>query len=561
MVLKLRVILTSGPITLPDDWNGTDCRLWAWGAGGRASNQQAGSLSSMGGGGGGGFAEALNVGGSPGDVWTADIAIGGAGKSAANRTKVTTAALAVLVTADSGANAGGLAGIGGIGGSGGSLAASNRGGDGDFAGGGGGGGGAPGPHTSKGMRGGDGLQVSGGGGGGGGACGSFDDNDESLATDGNDAVGFSGADGGDGYYGTGAGVGGTGGAGVGTDGGAGDSNTGGGGGGGGRTSTDGTDGGAGASWDYILGLTPDTWITSPFTWTTTASTRWAELSNGSVPAGGGGGGGGRLDTSSDNPGRGGNGGFPGGGGGGGGFGNDPRLGIGGDGADGLLLIFYEGEDEPEPEPETEGCDTEDEADELAEAIVWPKCNLVPTHIDVQIVAPTVSPGRSLTSHERPIQPDAGFWRILLKEIKAWSETEILLWREIESTLNGRNKAILIPFYEAPLSSTAVVAECSELALIGQVRIVITKLAGAHITAGTHFSAGDWGYRIERVFGTVGGVTSVLIWPPLRADIVQSEALDFNTPRVRCRLERDDGMNINLQLLRFGMADVAFVEDV
>jgi len=303
----------------------------------------------MGGGGGGQFSEAINVGGVAGEIWVCDVGLGGGGKVATNRTRVRTASLATtLVTADAGATAGGVAGIGGMGGSGGSLASSNRGGDGDFAGGGGGGGGAPGPHTSRGTRGGDGRQVNGGAGGGGGACGDFGDPDESQATDGVAAAGIDGAAGGVGYHGTGAGS-----AGVGVDGGPGDPDTGGGGGGGGRTSTDGTDGGSGASWEYILTLPTDTWMESPFTWTTTASARWAELSNGTVPAGGGGGGGGRLDTSADNPGRGGNGGFPGGGGGGGGFGNNPRLGVGGLGADGLLLIFYEGEADIETDTDCE----------------------------------------------------------------------------------------------------------------------------------------------------------------------------------------------------------------
>ncbi len=178
-----------------------------------------------------------------------------------------------------------------------------------------------------------------------------------------------------------------------------------------------------------------------------------------------------------------------------------------------------------------------------------------------MVSPTVSPGRSLSSREQVVQADAGYWRITLFGIKVWTETELLLWREYESALNGRTGTVLVPLYEAPLTSTPIVALAGADYDIGLVRIGVVQSAGATIRKGMHFSAGDRGYRIERVFGTDAGIISVLIWPPLRDFIESAEALNFNTPRVRCRLERDDGMNINLEHLKFAKPDVTVVEDV
>lgn len=557
MVQKIMVVLASGTVTLPDDWNATDNRIWAWGAGGNGFS--TGGVSGGGGGGGGGFDEAVGVGGSPGDVWTLNVGGGGGGPGDGNATFVQLANLSYLAFAKSGSNASGTSGSGGVGGSGISLAGSNSGGFGDFGGGGGGGGGAAGPHSSKGTKGGGGSQSGGGasgaGGGGGGAVGNFDDPDESQATNGDDAVTFQGGDGGPGYYGTGNGSGG----GISIDGTSGTTNTGGGGGGGGardNAGAHGGNGGNGAAWDYVLTLTPDTWLSAPFSFSTTASDRWAEISNGSVPGGGGGAGGGR--TGAAGGGGGGGGGFPGGGGGGAGFNNS--LGAGG-GADGLIVLFYDGDDEePEP-PEPEECGEQDEADELQSANTWPKCDLVPQDIDVQIVSPGVSGGRSITSRNQVVKFDAGYWKIVLLGIKVWTNAELFLWRQLKSRLKGRNGVVLVPFYDAPLSGAPIVAEPDAIYPIGAVRVGIVQSAGAEVRSGMHFSSTNgWGYRIERVFGTVAGVTSVKIWPPLRQSISPADDLEFNDPVCRSRLERDDGMEIDLDLLKFGYADVAFVED-
>lgn len=223
------------------------------------------------------------------------------------------------------------------------------------------------------------------------------------------------------------------------------------------------------------------------------------------------------------------------------------------------------EDSPEEpvEPAEEECGIEDEADAIEPCDVeWPECDLVPTDIDVEVVSPTKSPGRSFNGNERVVQQDSGYWRITLTGIKVWTEEELLLWRDIESTLNGRNGTCCVPFYEGKLSATPIVATAGTDATIGASRMGITQSAGATVQNGMHFSVGDYGYVIERVFGTDGdGITSVLLWPPLREAITTGQSLNFNTPKVRCRLERDDGMEINLELLTFAKQTVVFVEDV
>lgn len=222
------------------------------------------------------------------------------------------------------------------------------------------------------------------------------------------------------------------------------------------------------------------------------------------------------------------------------------------------------EDSPEfPAPPVEGeCEGEDFADEVpAVTVTWPKCDLVPEDIDVQAVSETQTPGRSLSGRQQFVQRAAGHWRIELIGIPVWTKELALQWQTLESKIDGRNGTVLVPFYEAPLSGTPIVATSPLQYPIGAVRLGILQTAGATIRAGMNFQAGERGYRIKRVLGTESGVTQVVIWPPLRDTVDAADELDFNDPHVRCRLERDDGMAIMFELLKFGKHTVAFVEDV
>lgn len=220
--------------------------------------------------------------------------------------------------------------------------------------------------------------------------------------------------------------------------------------------------------------------------------------------------------------------------------------------------------EPAPEPGETGEDecAEDFADELQTPITWPKCDLVPTSINIEVVSPTVSPGRSFTGREQIVQPDAGSWRITYGGVPIRTKTHAFQWREIESLLNGRNGSILVQVYEAKLSATPIAVIATNTFPIGATQLEISQSAGADIQAGMQFSAGEWLYRVMRIVEDLGdGVETVAIFPPLREAIAATASLDFNDPHCRCRLERHDSMSVNLELLRFARPSVTFVEDV
>ncbi len=208
------------------------------------------------------------------------------------------------------------------------------------------------------------------------------------------------------------------------------------------------------------------------------------------------------------------------------------------------------------------CGAEDEADPLGPCDVeWPTCVLVPSRVNVDVFAPSVSPGRSFAGFEQLIQPDAGHWRITFGEIPIRTMAHALEWRRIEGALQGRNGVVCVPVYEGKLSETPIVTTVSSDWGIGETTVDIEQTAGEDIRAGMHFSVDDRLYRINRIDSTDGDVSQVVIWPPLREALADGATANFNTPTCRCRLERDDSMDVDLELLRFARPSVTFVEDV
>lgn len=215
-----------------------------------------------------------------------------------------------------------------------------------------------------------------------------------------------------------------------------------------------------------------------------------------------------------------------------------------------------------PDPVEDDCEGEDEADAAPTPETWPTCDFVPEDIDVQAVSASATPGRAHSGRQQFVQQAAGHWRIELIGIPIWTKTLALQWRALEAKLDGRNGTILVPFYEGKLSSTSITATAAGAYEPGDVRIAITQTAGATIRAGMHFSVSDRGYRIKKRLSDDGdGNAQVVIWPPVRDAIAHGATLNFNTPHVRCRLERDDGMGIMFEHLKYGKHNVAFVEDV
>lgn len=360
---KTFIATTSQSIVLPSDWDPNN-NLWIlWGAGGSGGIGHTGFLStySGGGGGGGGCRAFQNVNYDPGDTIDLQIAVGNGREypdsAAVNRTEFSKSAV-VGGYAQSGANSGftpvfvGDAQIlQGWGGDDGAYPNDNHGGLANLNFTAASGGSCAGPSINTdylGTKGWFGANSPSGVTGGCSGAGAYLISGGSATAGGQQTAGVTdGANGGQGFYGTGGGTF------TAMNGNPGTSNTGGGGAGGTQNHAifpdEAGSGGNGASWDYVLTRTLDSWINTAGNMEfsvddiTTHSGTWINIYNflmlnGTVPAGGGGGGAAGGVSGENGGGSGGNGGFPGGGGGGmGWYGNTT---VKGDGADGLMIIMY-----------------------------------------------------------------------------------------------------------------------------------------------------------------------------------------------------------------------------
>lgn len=196
---------------------------------------------------------------------------------------------------------------------------------------------------------------------------------------------------------------------------------------------------------------------------------------------------------------------------------------------------------------------------------WPFDDLKPRHIGIYPCAATIGGGTALTRKEPAIDSGAGYWRIEYGGIPINSRARILLWRKLEVMLEGRAREISLPIYDgkrAPWLGApggAITATANAAAAIGATSMSINATSSGALKVGQFFSPAGRLHRITRINSTVGSVYGVNIWPKLRDAIGSGDALDFRRPTCRCRLANDDGMALNLELLRSGDASVTFEE--
>lgn len=198
--------------------------------------------------------------------------------------------------------------------------------------------------------------------------------------------------------------------------------------------------------------------------------------------------------------------------------------------------------------------------------LWPYTDLKPRHIGIYPCAATLGGGVALTGKEPAIESGAGFWKIFYGSVRLRDLAARLKWREFEAILEGRGKMIVIPIYDgkrAPwpggVAGGPIDIEADAAAAAGDTSIDLLVNSAANPEVGMHFSAGYWLYRLKTVTDMGGGVFRCAIWPKLRAAIASGDALEFARPVLRARLETDDAMALDLNLLRFGDPDVSFVE--
>jgi len=194
--------------------------------------------------------------------------------------------------------------------------------------------------------------------------------------------------------------------------------------------------------------------------------------------------------------------------------------------------------------------------------------LCPGEITVELVADTVTGGRSLTGSRQFVQADAGFWRIVFHLIRIRSNADVLAWRAREMAANGRVGTFLVPLYDRkrapiPPGGAPIVATADDPIARNAVSANIKVTTGAAPEPGMHFSTSERAYRLRTVGAPAGSppVYPVTFRPPAREAIADNAALEFEHPVCRVTLETDDAMNVTLDLMLHATPTVPFVEDV
>lgn len=214
-------------------------------------------------------------------------------------------------------------------------------------------------------------------------------------------------------------------------------------------------------------------------------------------------------------------------------------------------------------------------------IIWPACLLKPASVLPLPQMQSRGGGAGVLGVEQVVQSPAWAWSIKLSAISIRTRQQILAWRTIEGQLDGRAGTILVPVYDwarspsgrrklAPYGDGATHSDGSEFA--GPATNITMHAAAAvnattldvvwHGTApqpGQHFSLGQRLHRVVAMDVTGTGRATLTIRPWLREAAAVDDVLDFDEPACVCRLAKDDGMAMDLELWKFAAPSVDFVE--
>lgn len=109
-------------------------------------------------------------------------------------------------------------------------------------------------------------------------------------------------------------------------------------------------------------------------------------------------------------------------------------------------------------------------------------------------------------------------------------------------------------------SFPIIIEAAADALAGAASISVSKILAGRIDPGMDFSIGHRLYRVRKIESQSSVAAVLKIWPTLREDVAEGEALDFYRPVCKVRLATDREMNLSLELGRYDTPSVQFIED-
>ena len=216
---------------------------------------------------------------------------------------------------------------------------------------------------------------------------------------------------------------------------------------------------------------------------------------------------------------------------------------------------------------------------------WPVHVLRPQNVAFDLAPRSLAAPPSASGFGQVVASDAGIWKVTFGNLIVRRRADVIVHRAIANLLEGRLNPILVPlcrgYQPVPAGSAALYAAVphsdtaffdDDAGYIGRVIDVVTDGAWAarsvsgfvgvnyagRIEPGQHFSVGERLYRVRSFDTETGAIT---FRPPLREAVPSGVNLEFDDPVVRCRLADDAGMDLELQLRRFGNPTVQFIEDL
>jgi hypothetical protein len=208
---------------------------------------------------------------------------------------------------------------------------------------------------------------------------------------------------------------------------------------------------------------------------------------------------------------------------------------------------------------------------------------------------TIGGGPSLNSDFEQVAPQqAQRWRASIR-LTITSTAQIFALREMVFGLEGRLGTIAVPAFDrarspwrvdqygrsidpkfvrrrnldntqyadpADIVDDLIVATVNADAALRASQIAVNVAKGSAPQVGMYLSIGNRLHVIKAIAAVVGSVSTVKIWPLLRADVTAGTAVNFTSPVCEMRFQTDDqGQDIlsALDLFKFGSGTLAFEE--
>lgn len=223
---------------------------------------------------------------------------------------------------------------------------------------------------------------------------------------------------------------------------------------------------------------------------------------------------------------------------------------------------------------------------MASNLVWPHNSLRPKDTQWSLSAAAYQGGRPFSGAAPQAVAFTGgpLWRTKLIDVALRTREQVNAWHALEGLLTGGVQTIVVPRCDrrhGPRPTVVGVPHDEDVPFDGDVLYdglydFSAVIVGAHalrsttlhmewaggrpLTWGMHFSinhGGDIGWRLYRVVSVDGG--EVGIRPPLRAAVPDGTTPNFELPRCKMRLTNPAGMELTLELLKYGSPSVEFVE--